>query len=38
MSGGRLGTLAHGLRYLRRAPDLAALRAARSPVSWPGWR
>ena len=31
MSGGRLGTLAHGLRYLRRAPDLAALRAARSP-------
>ncbi len=31
MSGGRLGTLAHGLRHLRRAPDLAALRAARSP-------
>ena len=31
MSGGRLGALAHGLRYLRRAPDLAALRAARSP-------
>jgi hypothetical protein len=31
MSGGRIGALAHGLRYLRRAPDLAALRAARSP-------
>lgn len=31
MSGGRLGTLAHGLLHLRRAPDLAALRAARSP-------
>ena len=31
MSGGRLGNLAHGLRHLRRAPDLAALRAARSP-------
>jgi hypothetical protein len=31
MSGGRLGTVAHGLRDLRRAPDLAALRAARSP-------
>ena len=31
MSVGRLGTLAHGLRYLRRATDLAALRAARSP-------
>jgi hypothetical protein len=31
MSGGRLGTLAYGLRCLRRAPDLAALRAARSP-------
>ena len=30
MSGGRLGTMAHGLRHLRRAPDLAALRAARS--------
>src|SRR5271163_3347727 len=31
MRAGRLGTLAHGLRHLRRAPDLAALRAARSP-------
>jgi hypothetical protein len=31
MSGGWLATLAHGLRHLRRAPDLAALRAARSP-------
>ena len=31
MSGGPLATLAHGLRHLRRAPDLAALRAARSP-------
>jgi hypothetical protein len=31
MSRGRLGALAHGLRHLRRAPDLAALRAARSP-------
>jgi hypothetical protein len=31
MTAGRLGTLAHGLRHLRRAPDLAALRAARSP-------
>jgi hypothetical protein len=31
MSEGRLATLAHGLRHLRRAPDLAALRAARSP-------
>ena len=31
MSGGRLGTLADGLRYLHRAPDLAAMRAARSP-------
>jgi hypothetical protein len=31
MSGQRLGTLAHGLRQLRRAPDVAALRAARSP-------
>jgi len=31
MSGGRLGTLAHGLRYRHRAPDLAAMRAARSP-------
>jgi hypothetical protein len=31
MSRGRLATLAHGLRHLRRAPDLGALRAARSP-------
>lgn len=31
MSGGQLGALAHGLRDLRRAPDLAALRAAQSP-------
>ncbi|WP_068056505.1 hypothetical protein [Nocardia xishanensis] len=31
MTGGRLGILAHGLRNLRRAPDLAALRAADSP-------
>ena len=31
MSGGRLDTLAHGLWHLRRTPDLAALRAARSP-------
>ena len=31
MSGGRLGTLADGLRHLRRTPDLAAMRAARSP-------
>ena len=31
MSGGRLGTLADGLWHLRRTPDLAALRAARSP-------
>ena len=31
MSGGPLATLAHGLRHLRRAPDLAALRAAPSP-------
>jgi hypothetical protein len=31
MSRGRLGTLAHGLRYLNRTPDLAAMRAARSP-------
>jgi hypothetical protein len=31
MSGGRLGTLADGLRFLRRAPDLDAMRAARSP-------
>src|SRR6478672_13798363 len=31
MSGGQLGALAHGLRHLRRAPDLVALRAARSP-------
>jgi len=27
MSGGRLGAVAHGLRHLRRAPDMAALRA-----------
>ena len=31
MSRGQLGALAHGLRHLRRAPDLAALRAAQSP-------
>ncbi|MGO9034172.1 hypothetical protein [Mycobacterium sp.] len=31
MRGGRFGTLAHGLRYLHRASDLAAMRAARSP-------
>jgi hypothetical protein len=31
MRTGRLGTLARGLRQLRRAPDLAALRSARSP-------
>ena len=31
MSGGRLGTLADGLRHLHRTPDLAAMRAARSP-------
>lgn len=31
MSGGRLGTLARGLWHLRRAPDVAAMRAARSP-------
>jgi phytoene/squalene synthetase len=31
MSAGRLGVLADGLRHLRDAPDLAALRAARSP-------
>jgi hypothetical protein len=31
MSGGRLGALADGLRFLHRAPDLAAMRAARSP-------
>jgi hypothetical protein len=31
MSGGRLGILADGLWHLRRTPDLAALRAARSP-------
>ncbi|WP_431971953.1 hypothetical protein [Nocardia sp. bgisy134] len=31
MIGRRLGILAHGLRNLRRAPDLAALRAAGSP-------
>ncbi|MCU1641486.1 MAG: hypothetical protein JWN03_1761 [Nocardia sp.] len=31
MSGTRLGTLAYGLRHLRRAPDITALRAAPSP-------
>ena len=31
MSGGRLGTLADGLWHLHRTPDLAAMRAARSP-------
>ena len=31
MSGGRLGALVDGLRFLHRAPDLAAMRAARSP-------
>jgi hypothetical protein len=31
MSAGRLGTLADGLRLLHREPDLAAMRAARSP-------
>lgn len=31
MSGGRLGTLVRGLWHLRRTPDLAAMRAARSP-------
>jgi hypothetical protein len=31
MSGGRLDSLAHGLWNLHRAPDLAALRATRSP-------
>ena len=31
MRGGRLGTLADGLRHLHRTPDLAAMRAARSP-------
>lgn len=31
MSGGQLETLTYGLRHLRRAPDLIALRAARSP-------
>ncbi|WP_067837753.1 hypothetical protein [Nocardia lijiangensis] len=31
MTGGRLGILARGLWNLRRAPDLAALRAAASP-------
>ncbi|TQM32889.1 hypothetical protein [Nocardia bhagyanarayanae] len=31
MTGGRLGILANGLRNLRRAPDIAALRAAGSP-------
>lgn len=31
MSGGRLGTLGHALRYRQRVPDLTAMRAARSP-------
>src|SRR5215470_19268602 len=31
MSGGRLGTLTDGLWHLHRTPDLAAMRAARSP-------
>ena len=31
MSGGRIGTLADGLWHLHRTPDLAAMRAARSP-------
>ncbi|MCV7195280.1 hypothetical protein [Mycobacterium angelicum] len=31
MSGGRLGELAYGLRCLRRPPNLASMRAARSP-------
>ncbi|MEU8899050.1 hypothetical protein [Nocardia sp. NPDC048505] len=31
MSGTRLGALAYGLRNLRRAPDIAALRAAPTP-------
>jgi hypothetical protein len=31
MTEERLSTLVYGLRHLRRAPDLAALRAARSP-------
>ncbi len=31
MSGGRLGTLADGLWHLHRPPDLATMRAARSP-------
>ena len=31
MSGGRLGILADGLWHLHRTPDLAAMRAARSP-------
>lgn len=32
MSGGRVGELAYGLRCLRRPPNLAAMRAARSPA------
>ncbi|AXK85236.1 hypothetical protein [Nocardia farcinica] len=32
MTAGRLGPLVHGLRRLRRAPDLAALRAAATPA------
>jgi hypothetical protein len=31
MRGGRLGTLADGLWHLHRTPDLAGMRAARSP-------
>ncbi len=31
MSGVRFGTLADGLWHLHRTPDLAAMRAARSP-------
>lgn len=31
MSAGRIGSLAYGLRYLRRPPNLALLRAASSP-------
>ncbi|EHB46978.1 hypothetical protein MycrhDRAFT_6037 [Mycolicibacterium rhodesiae JS60] len=32
MTGGQLGTLAGGLWHLHRTPDLAAMRAARSPA------
>jgi hypothetical protein len=31
MIGGRLGALVHGLWHLRRTPDIAALRSARTP-------